>query len=122
MVMVVDADTRTQQQALLTRLLELTEEQRQALDAGDIAAVDLISSLRTHVLQASAAFVPPQCAWDPSLKPQATELQQASDRLQQELLAVMTQVKRDMQELNKREHVLDYVPGIAPQRRMAWNG
>lgn len=122
MVMVVDADTLTQQRALLTRLLELTGEQRLALDSGDIAALDAISSLRLQLLKAATAFVPPQRAWDPSLQALAGELQQASDGLQQQLLGVMAQVKRDMRELNKREHVLDYVPGVASRRRLAWNG
>ena len=122
MVMVVDTETLTQQQTMLKRLLELAEEQRQALDHGDIAALEAISSLRALLVQAAAPFVPPHRPWDPSLEPLAAELQRVSDRLQQELHEAMQQVKKDMQQLSKREHVLDYIPGKAPQQRRAWNG
>ena len=122
MVMVVDTETHTQQRTVLTRLLELAGEQRQALDHGDIAALEAISSLRDLLVQAAAPFVPPHRPWDPSLEPLAAELQRVSDNLQQELLEAMKQVRNDMQELSKREHVLDYIPGNAPQQRRAWNG
>ena len=122
MIMAVDADTQMQQQALLMRLLELTTEQRVALDSGDIAALNVISSLRAQLVQAATAYIPPQHAWDASLTAIASELQQASDKLQQDLRAALEQVREDLQRLNKRERVAEYLPGTESKGRLAWNG
>lgn len=97
------------QQTVLTRLLDLTAQQAQALDSGDMSSLNALSEARARLVRLSAAYLPPACGWDPVLEPLVAQLQRASAQLQADLRATMDQVRRDLQELTKREQLTSYL-------------
>ena len=121
-VMVADVETHARQRALLTRLLELTQAQQQALDTGDLAALNAISGQRAQLVGAAAPYIPPQCPWDLALAPLAREVQETSERLQRDLRATQAAILRDLQALQKREQVVQYLPAAGRKSRLAWKG
>jgi hypothetical protein len=120
----METATLEMQRTVLTRLLELTAQQARALDAGDMSSLNTLSEARAKVVRLSAAYLPPTCAWDPALEPQVTQLQRASEQLQSDLRGAMDQVRRDLQELAKREQLTQYLKkGYAKSpSHLVWKG
>ena len=58
-------DTSSAQREVLERLLDLTGQQEQALDAGDIVGLNRLSELRLQTVKTAAEILPPRQPWAP---------------------------------------------------------
>lgn len=109
------------QRLVLERLIELTAEQSQALDAGDLSRLMNLSQSRSRLVQESAAYLPPQQAWDSTLSDLVTQSQQHSDQLQQVLRASMAAIRRELVDLTGREkRVVNYLAHTSVPEGTHW--
>lgn len=108
------------QRDLLERLLDLTTQQEEALNRGDMLMLTHLSEQRAREVQQTAAFVPPRIAWNPDLEDLALHVKERSDDLQHALRACMAAVRRELVALTDQRQVSQYLTSAAARRGATW--
>ena len=115
-------DTSSAQREVLERLLDLTGQQEQALDAGDIVGLNRLSELRLQTVKSAAEILPPRQPWAPEVRELADAVQQSTTRLQQSTAACMAKVRRQMAQLTENRRLALYLTPSKPTYRASWRG
>lgn len=108
------------QREVLERLLDLTAQQEEALNRGDMLTLTHLSEERTREVQKSAAFLPPQIAWCAAMEDLALHVKERSDNLQHMLQACMAAVRRELVTLTDQRQVSQYLTSATARRGAKW--
>ena len=121
-MMIMYAENPNPQRDLLFKLDDLTSEQTQALDSGDMEVLNVLSELRMQAMRDAAPFLPPYKTWDPELIELAAQVQERSAQLQHEIHACMAIVRRELANLDKQQQVVTYLADYRVQQQTTWQG
>jgi hypothetical protein len=113
-------NTAIAQRELLHRLLGLTGQQKQALDAGDATRLNTLAKMRAKVISDAAAILPPVVAWEPEVADLVSALQRSTAGLQQSTGARMAAVRRQLVQLTKGSSAAKYLTGTFPLYQSSW--
>ncbi len=113
-------DAPLRQRELLLCLDEITDLQEQALDSGDLVALNQLSERRAQAVRAAAAFVPPALDWDAETRDLALHVKVRSESLQQSIRSCMVAIRKELVALTERQQVAQYLAPRAPQRGAKW--
>ena len=115
-------DTSSAQREVLERLLDLTGQQEQALDKGDIMGLNRLSELRLQTVKSASEILPPRQPWAPEVRELADAVQESTTRLQQSTVACMAKVRRQLVQLTANRRLAQYVTPSTPIYRASWRG
>ena len=114
-------DTATTHQIELLECLDgITTLQAQALDLGDLLALDGLSAQRAAAVAAAAPFVPPAMPWSPQVEDLAMQVKSRSEELQQSIRGCMAAVRKELLALNERQQVAGYLKNEMAHRGVQW--
>lgn len=108
------------QRDVLERLLDLTMQQEEALNRGDMLLLTHLSEQRTREVQHTAAYLPPQMAWSAEVEELALHVKERSADLQHALCACMVAVRRELVALTDHRQVSQYLSSATARRGAKW--
>jgi hypothetical protein len=91
--------------------LEMLEAQEGALDAGDLAEVEKLSSLRRKRVDDAARILPPMVPWQPDVVELASVAHQSLARVQQSTDECLAVLQRQMAKLAESQDAVRFYFG-----------
>lgn len=120
MTMAAPTTAPQRQRALLLCLDEITDLQEQALESGDLLALNQLSERRAQAVRAAADYVPPALDWDAETEALALHVKVRSESLQQSIRSCMAAIRKELVALTERQHVAQYLAPSASRRGAKW--